>query len=592
MKLEKSAVCPSIARIATCLLIVACSLIVVGCGERGPESSEPQRTPETTTEGERAPELHSSDPVNGGLMAAVAAEERRFTFQQGRLHGVNRQTDARAFFDERAAAFESRTKGPKDWQFTITATEFGREASRNSYALAKAPVELKCDPTAAAAAQPECLNQIEYQRKSSAGTVIEWWRNTSAGFEHGFDIPRRPSGSGELYIRISISGDLEPEDPRGTDEVFLTRNGTGRFRYGKLIAYDARRVEVPARFELADGGVAIVVDDSSAVYPLRIDPILEVLWTSERNQASSAYGFAVANARDLDNDGYGDIIVGAPYFDAGGVNAGQVFVFFGTANGSLTAPKIIPSLFPAAENRFGYSVDGAGDINGDGRGDIVIGEPWKSDVYIREGAVWGYRTNADRSFTALWFVMGEQASAFLGMSVAGVGNIDSNFGADVVGGSKSWDNGENSEGRIVVIRNNLASSIQSREINIANAEFGTSVAAAGDVNGDGFNDVVVGAPGWGSGQANEGRAFVYYGGPTGLGASPAWSSPKPTSSAITWVPPFRRATSTPTAGPTSSRAAPMRTSAAPTPVSHRLSQRYYGPSERCVIDDRLQLHTV
>jgi hypothetical protein len=96
----------------------------------------------------------------------------------------------------------------------------------------------------------------------------------------------------------------------------------------------------------------------------------------------------------------------------------------------------------------------------------------------------------------------------------------------VVVGAAAYDNGQSDEGRVYVFHGSptgLATSAASTyEANQAIAGFGVSVASAGDVNSDGYSDVIVGSPYYDSGETNEGRAFVYLGSASGLAASSAW----------------------------------------------------------------------
>jgi len=187
-------------------------------------------------------------------------------------------------------------------------------------------------------------------------------------------------------------------------------------------------------------------------------------WTAEGGQTDSAFGAAVAAAGDVNGDGYGDVLVGAPFFENGEAQEGRAFLFLGSAVGLPAAPA--------------------------------------------------------------WTVESGQAGAFLGNSVAGAGDVNGDGFDDVIVGVARFTNGETMEGGALVFLGSSGglapSAAWSAEGDQPFAFFGQSVASAGDVNGDGFDDVIVGAYAFTNDQLREGRVFVYLGSPTGLAPTPAW----------------------------------------------------------------------
>jgi hypothetical protein len=119
------------------------------------------------------------------------------------------------------------------------------------------------------------------------------------------------------------------------------------------------------------------------------------------------------------------------------------------------------------------------------------------------------------SATSDWTVESNQADAYFGESVSTAGDVNGDGFADVIVGALYYDNDETNEGRAFVYHGSASglSEVESwtAESNQINAYFGESVSTAGDVNGDGYADVIVGSSAYNNGESGEGRAFVYYG---------------------------------------------------------------------------------
>ncbi|MCX6789302.1 MAG: integrin alpha [Candidatus Gribaldobacteria bacterium] len=166
------------------------------------------------------------------------------------------------------------------------------------------------------------------------------------------------------------------------------------------------------------------------------------------------FGDTVA-AGDVNGDGYADVVVGSYHGNGGGIDSGQVFVFYGTATGlDNTADLTING--EVADDHFGSALSLAGDVNGDGYTDIIVGAPYKNS---NAGKAYIYYGGASMNNTVDVVFSGAAAKDYLG----------------------------------------------------------ESVAAAGDVNGDGFDDVIVGSPRnnqWSisNPECRAGQAHIYYGG--------------------------------------------------------------------------------
>ncbi len=245
-------------------------------------------------------------------------------------------------------------------------------------------------------------------------------------------------------------------------------------------------------------------------------------WTAESNQADAQFAYSVATAGDVDGDGFSDVIVGAPFYDNGQPNEGRAFVFYGAASGLDPTPAWTTES-DKAEARFGASVASAGDVNGDGFSDVIVGAHLYGNGLSSEGLAFVYLGSAaGLSTTAARIAEGNQDNAQFGTSVATAGDVNGDGFSDVIVGAPNY--GENIGGSAFVYLGTAAglstAAAWTKEGPYA-SRFGSSVATAGDVNGDGFSDVIVAADLYGF-PTNEGAAFVYHGSAAGLSTTDGW----------------------------------------------------------------------
>jgi len=178
---------------------------------------------------------------------------------------------------------------------------------------------------------------------------------------------------------------------------------------------------------------------------------------------NARFGFRNATAGDISGDGISEIIIGSYLYDSSETDEGKVFVYYGSP-GELRQTSSWFSNSYRGGRETGNCVSSAGDVNGDGYKDVIVGD---------------------------WLHFGERGivSVYHG-SQTGLSTTP-NWVYDWIGPA---------------------------------ANFGYSASTAGDVNGDGFSDIIVRAPSWDtvSGNIDEGAAFVFYGSASGLSTSPNW----------------------------------------------------------------------
>jgi hypothetical protein len=286
------------------------------------------------------------------------------------------------------------------------------------------------------------------------------------------------------------------------------------------------------------------------------------------DRAGDTAGRSVSSAGDINNDGFADVIVGAPYADGGGTDSGESYVVFGSAGGfgapdasgrsvldltTLSASDGSVLFGDAAGDLFGISRTSGGDINGDGFDDFIIGAPLGDDggrdageAYVLFGGpefalsgdsgrhvIDATTISAEQGFVIQGAEIGDQA----GSNVSSAGDVNGDGFDDLIVGARFSDDGGTNAGASYVLFGSEGGfgkvDTSGRRIvdlgalpaeqgfvirgDTAGDEFGRSVSDADDVNGDGFDDIIIGAYQGDDGGSAAGEAYVLFGSPSGFG---------------------------------------------------------------------------
>ena len=360
--------------------------------------------------------------------------------------------------------------------------------------------------------------------------VTEWWEAHPAGLEQGWTLSEAPAGTGPVRLDVAVHGAVVT-DARGEAESDPPTPGALRWTlpddrvltYGGLHVEDADGHPVAAWLEATADGLAVVIDDFGARWPLTVDPLLSSATTVLTGGTNDTFGYSVSGAGDVNGDGYADLIVGAPYNSATAAEIGRAYVYLGGASGYGASPATTLT-GAAAGDHFGRAVAGAGAVNADGYADVLVGADdndaggsTAGRVYVYLGSAVGVATAPIRTLT------GAATGDRFGAAVAGAGDVNGDGYDDVLLGAYTNDAGGSQAGRAYVFHGNVGGVAAVASTFLTGRAtydyFGRSVAGAGDVNGDGYADVIVGAPRSSSGGGASGNAYVFHGSALGVHTS-------------------------------------------------------------------------
>jgi hypothetical protein len=235
-----------------------------------------------------------------------------------------------------------------------------------------------------------------------------------------------------------------PSSAGSADKNFTGENATGEFGFSVSSAGDMNN----------DGYDEVIIGapgvDNAFIFNWTEDPIV---LTGDSN---SAFGWSVADLGDIDQDGsFDDVIVGAPWYNS---NTGRAYIFYGNTpmNSSIDSTKADVTLTgESIADGFGYSVSSAGDIDGDGAVDVIVGAPfYDNNILTDAGAIYIFKGGLSMSTAAFWLHKGGTAGEHFGWSVSLAGKLDIDTNRDVIVGAPHYDyNFETDAGKAIALTN-------------------------------------------------------------------------------------------------------------------------------------------
>ena len=376
-----------------------------------------------------------------------------------------------------------------------------------------------------------------------------------------------PNGgnSGQSYVVFGNSTGFSPT------LNLSTLNGTNGFAINGIAAYDFSGRSVSSAGDVNGDGIDDLIIGAFAADPngtssgqsyvvfgnsTGFSPTLDLSTLNGTNgfilNGIAAFGYSgnsVSSAGDVNGDGIDDLIIGASFASPNGGNSGQSYVVFGNSTGfsptldlstlNGTNGFILNGI--AAGDLSGFSVSSAGDVNGDGIDDLIIGaiyadrDFYSGQSYVVFGNSTGFSPTLNLSTlngTNGFILNGIAAGDISGFSVSSAGDVNSDGIDDLIIGANGADPNGDLSGQSYVVFGNSTGFSQTLNLSTLNGtngfaingiaaydNSGVSVSSAGDVNGDGIDDLIIGASAASPNGSGSGQSYVVFGNSTGFSAT-------------------------------------------------------------------------
>ncbi|MCB9682500.1 MAG: FG-GAP repeat protein [Alphaproteobacteria bacterium] len=346
------------------------------------------------------------------------------------------------------------------------------------------------------------------------GAVTTWWEHAAGGLEQGWTVPA-PVGSGPLVVEVAVDGAIAWVE----EGTLRLGEPDGGWVADAVAAWDADGVALDVDPEVTGEGFALRVDVGEARWPVTVDPVWRP-WNKYRQGRGDhdGLGHAVALAGDVDEDGYDDALLGAPGFSGSAASQGRVYLFRGGPGGLATVPSQVWTGVAAGDG-LGSTLAFLGDVDGDGHVDAAFGAPGTTSTLTHQGAVWiVHGTGTGLAPAAQVALLGHDADRYFGSVLSTAGDVNGDGYADVLVGS---DRVGRISTRIDEVQLHVGGAGGMSPTPLSTWSLGRfnrdhAFAGLGDVDGDGFDDMalVQAVP------LNRWALQLYRGGPSGPAAVP------------------------------------------------------------------------
>jgi len=410
--------------------------------------------------------------------------------------------------------------------------------------------------------KPEFVAESAQLKESHKDFKINY-TNSAKGLRQDFVINDGPTDKVSIKVNLALKTNLIAQK-NDQFSILMTDslNGAINIYYKDLIVYDAKGKFLNSEMLLSETEtgtyeVALVASGENVTYPITVDPLSTSATGFESAIDSTYTGFAVTGNCDINNDGFCDAVIGSYGYTSSAIkDAGKVDIFLGKMSGiNLSATpdftiiggtKINKTGFKGLGigGKFGYSLDCGGDLNNDTYDDIIIGAPSTSmidttgggtDTISEVGAFYVFYGNASGiSLTNADTVYGTQATMALGFKVAGLGDVNGGGFGDVAVSAPGFDG---NKGVVYIYAGRMAGGINRTPVktllgSAAGEQYGTALAGPGDINGDGLQDILIGAHNYtyiaGTRRdTSAGRAHLFLGSSTSISSTPVWQAVGP-----------------------------------------------------------------